>query len=255
VGSAPLGVDVDASTDTVYVGDDNGNTVSVIDGATNTVTATVPVGTNPSSVSVDAYTDTVYAANLGDNTVSVIDGATNTVTATVPVGSDPEAVSVDPSTDTIYVANFSNTVSVIDGATNTVTATVPVGTNPDSVSVDASTHAAYVTNINGRTVSVITSVTTGPLQITTTSLPAASVGQRYSFQLQATGGTAPYSWNKYRPKGSGALPHGLSLSRSGLISGTPKKAGTFTIVVKCLQATAHPNKTLATQALTITVNP
>ena len=90
----------------------------------------------------------------------------------------------------------------------------------------------------------------GPLQIATTSLPPATVGQPYSFQLQATGGTPPYTWNKHLPKGRGALPPRLSISKGGLISGTPKKAGTYTMVVKCLQSTAHPNKTLATQELT-----
>ena len=77
----------------------------------------------------------------------------------------------------------------------------------------------------------------GPSQITTTSLPDATVGQPYSVQLQALGGTPPYTINKCGPKGMGVLPRGLSLSRSGLISGTPKQTGTFIIVVKCLDVT------------------
>ncbi len=90
--------------------------------------------------------------------------------------------------------------------------------------------------------------------ITTTSLPAATVGIPYSFQLQATGGTPPYTWNKYGPVGSGTLPISLRISKSGLISGIPKRAGTFTIVVKCLDTT-HSHKTQATQELTLAVNP
>ena len=34
----------------------------------------------------------------------------------------------------------------------------------------------------------------------------------------------------------------MTLSRSGLISGTPKRAGTYTIVVKCLDS-SHSHKT------------
>ena len=61
--------------------------VSVIDGGTNTVVATVPVGTWPDGVAVNPTTNRIYVANCDSNNVSVIDGATNTVVATVPVGS------------------------------------------------------------------------------------------------------------------------------------------------------------------------
>ena len=82
---------VDPGTHTVYVTNRNDDTVSVIDGSTHTVTATVPVGKSPDGVAVDPGTHTVYVTNqLSDGTVSVIDGSTRTVTATVPVGNAPE---------------------------------------------------------------------------------------------------------------------------------------------------------------------
>ena len=67
------------------------NTVSVIDTATNNVTATVPVGDYPLGVAVNLEGTKVYVANEESNTVSVIDTATNKVIATVPVGKDPVA--------------------------------------------------------------------------------------------------------------------------------------------------------------------
>lgn len=90
--------------------------------------------------------------------------------------------------------------------------------------------------------------------ITTRSLPSGTLNRPYYFQLEATGGTLPYTWNKYGPVGSGRLPLGLSLSKSGLISGTPQRTGTFTITVKCLDST-HSHKTQATQELTLIINP
>ncbi|MBI4260877.1 MAG: hypothetical protein HY658_09965, partial [Actinobacteria bacterium] len=55
--------------------------------------------------------------------------------------------------------------------------------------------------------------------ITTTSLPAATPGQPYQAQLQATGGDGSgYTWLLCP---GWALPAGLALSATGLISGTP----------------------------------
>jgi YVTN family beta-propeller protein len=86
--------------------------VSVIDGATNTVTTTIGVGNAPVAVGVDPATNTAYVTNENDRSVSVIDGATNTVTTTIGVSRAPVAVGVDPATSTAYVAN-GNSVSVI----------------------------------------------------------------------------------------------------------------------------------------------
>jgi YVTN family beta-propeller protein len=58
VGSSPLGAAADPAAGTVYVTNDEDNTVSVIDAATRTVTATIPVGTNPKAVAADPATGT-----------------------------------------------------------------------------------------------------------------------------------------------------------------------------------------------------
>lgn len=88
--------------------------------------------------------------------------------------------------------------------------------------------------------------------ITTTSLPSATRGQPYSKQLAATGGTTPYSWKRI-----GTLPKGLSLSSTGLLSGTPRvtdAAGPypFSVKVTTAQAPGHPSQS-ATQALSLTL--
>ena len=65
------------------------------------------------------------------------------------------------------------------------------------------------------------------LSIETTSLPNASVGAAYDVSLSASGGVAPYTWSL---AGSSA-PAWLSLSPSGVLSGTPSAAGSWTIEV------------------------
>ena len=64
-----------------YVANGGDNTVSIIDTATNTVTAAVPVGGFPTAIAVTPNGAFAYVANSGSNTVSVINMATNTVTA------------------------------------------------------------------------------------------------------------------------------------------------------------------------------
>jgi YVTN family beta-propeller protein len=70
--------------------------VSVVDTATNTVSATIPVGNGPVGVAVKPDGSEVYVADVVVNTVSVIDAATNTVIATIPGGNAPAGVIIQP---------------------------------------------------------------------------------------------------------------------------------------------------------------
>src|SRR4029077_538040 len=87
-----------------------------------------------------------------------------------------------------------------------------------------------------------------PLVINTTSLADGVVGAPYTQTLSATGGDANYTWSL----SSGTLPAGLSLSTSGVISGTPtavSAGASFTVQV---QDTGMPQQT-KTQLLSIRV--
>jgi len=69
-----------------------------------------------------------------------------------------------------------------------------------------------------------------PLVITNLSdaLAPGTVAVTYQIQLFANGGVRPYSWSVV----AGQLPPGLSLSRSGLISGTPTTPGVFAFTAR-----------------------
>src|SRR5262249_43923096 len=130
-----------------YVTNFVSGTVSVIDTATNTVVATVPVGSFPRGVAITPDGTHAYVANSVSGTLSVIDTATNTVVATVPMGSFPFWVAITPDGTHAYVTNFdSTTVSVIATATNTVVATVPVESQFRLAITPDGTHV-YVTGI------------------------------------------------------------------------------------------------------------
>jgi YVTN family beta-propeller protein len=129
------------------VANSNINTVSVIDTATNIVTATVNVGVNPDRIVVSPDGKKVYVVNSADGTISVIDTATNTVTAIVSVGQDVGAVTFSSDGSQIYVLKgnfFSNegTVSIIDAATNVVKTTVNLGSLPNQIAIGNVPHKA-----------------------------------------------------------------------------------------------------------------
>ena len=81
------------------------------------------------------------------------------------------------------------------------------------------------------------------LVITTPSpLPGGAAGTAYSLQLAASGGSGAYTW----ALSGGSLPPGLTLSPSGLISGTPSTSGTFDFTAQVTDsASASAIKSLA----------
>ena len=99
-GYLPRAVAVNSATSRVYVRNESSDSgeqgnVSVIDGATNEIIATVPVGQSGwpySEVAVDDTANRVYVVSRGDKTLAVIDGATHQVLTTIE---GVEVVAVD----------------------------------------------------------------------------------------------------------------------------------------------------------------
>ena len=79
------------------------------------------------------------------------------------------------------------------------------------------------------------------------ALPNGTAGQSYAYQLQAQGGTQPYTWSL-----TGRLPSGLRLSTAGLISGRAgnNAAGTYTFTVRVTDRAQQS----ASKSLTLTIN-
>ena len=90
-----LGTATSQAQTRAYVTNQLDNTVSVIDTATNTVLATIPVGAVPVGVAITPDGTRAYVTNAGDNTVLVIDTATNTVVASIPAA-NPQEVAITP---------------------------------------------------------------------------------------------------------------------------------------------------------------
>lgn len=68
-------------------------------------------------------------------------------------------------------------------------------------------------------------------------LPDGAQGLAYSQQLNASGGTLPYAWT---PADTGLNGTGLTLSGTGLLSGTPTNSGTVTFTAKVTDSSVLP---------------
>jgi uncharacterized protein (TIGR03437 family) len=92
----PKGIAINPAGTRVYVANGDGNTVTVIDTATNTTSGSVTMGSNtasrpstllkPYGVSVSPAGTRAYVTNYFSNIVSVIDTSTNTVVGSVNMG-------------------------------------------------------------------------------------------------------------------------------------------------------------------------
>ena len=143
-----------------YIPNAYSDNVSVIDTESNTIVATVRVGSYPVGVAVNALGTRVYVINVDDASVSVIDATTNTVIATVPVSPNPSGVAVHPAGNWVYVGSVKgNTVSVLSAATNTVVATVPLGSSAMGIAVDPAGARVYVSGPYANGVWVIDTAT------------------------------------------------------------------------------------------------
>jgi hypothetical protein len=86
------------------------------------------------------------------------------------------------------------------------------------------------------------------LAITPGSLASGFVGTQYSVTLVPSGGTPPYTLTSV-----GDMPPGLTLSSTGLLSGTPTYAGDFFIGLQVTDS-ASPSNTLLDNRYEITIN-
>lgn len=171
VGQQPMAIAVNEVTNKAYVINHGGSSVSVIDGKTRTVVATVNTGGGPEGLAVNPVTNRIYVASPGGSSVTVIDGATDTVAATVKTGSYPQAVAVNTATNKIYVVNnYAHSITVIDGATNEA-AIVRVGQGPRGIVANPATNKIYTANYGSRDASEIDGATNAVTAIPTGKHP------------------------------------------------------------------------------------
>jgi len=111
-----------------YTANNLDNTVSVIDGTSNQVVATIGVANEPDVLCWNAVHNKVYCASPFTNWVSVIDGAGDTLIRKVRVRGSPCSMEYSPTSDKLYVVSFDdNIIRVYDGASDTLLTEIGTG--------------------------------------------------------------------------------------------------------------------------------
>lgn len=234
-------------------------------GGTPPYSWSIITGTLPQVLTLDAASGAITGTPSGPGTsftVQVKDSAAATATQPLSIVVNPTITTNSPLPGGTAGVPYSQTLTA-SGGVLPYTWSVKSGGLPGGLTLNAPSASSVMLsgtpNTSGTftfTVQVNDSATgvgtkqfsltiAGGLIITTApTLPGGTVGTAYSQTLMAAGGTQPYTWSQ-----TGSLPSGLSLSSTGVISGTPSAAGTATFTAKV----ADSGGATATKAFTITI--
>jgi YVTN family beta-propeller protein len=233
---------VNTTTNMVYVGNNTPNAtgIVVINGATNTVTTTVPsVVFNSASwgVAVNSTTNKIYVTNNNNDTVTVIDGVSNIAGALASPG-EPQAIAINSAINRVYVANSTDgTVTVIDGVANQ-TATIAVGSEPSAIGVSASSNLVFVANTASSSLSVIDPSKSG------------AVAPTVSITYPANGSVVSQTVTIAATASAGLALAGVQFAIDGVPLGSQVTSAPYTMSWNTLSATngSHVIKAVATDS-------
>lgn len=145
----------------IYVANLRDGTVSVVDGATNEIISTIPVGDDPIYLACNLENNKIYVVNYGYpgiSSVSIIDSNADTLITTINLTQLQRSALWVPNFNKVYIAGGgpAGKVTVLDGNTNMILKVIDgIGFSPVGIAYNSVNQKIYVTNYQSNTVSVI----------------------------------------------------------------------------------------------------
>jgi len=243
-----------------------------VTGTALTTTTTVMWGATPlttnyvSPTQIQALVPASLLAAAGSVNIWVVSAAGTSTSSTFTINqAPPQICGLNPSmalagegafTLTIYGNYFTPTSTSMWGsiplATTYISSTQLTAFVPAKLIASAGSSSITVTTAIGTSPSAIFAILAGtaPPSITTSTMPAGTVGLAYTGPIQVTGGVPGYSWT------TTGLPSNFTYFRTSgstlVITGTPAEAGPITFQVS---ARDTANNIAGPITLTINVNP
>jgi len=132
---------IDSATNQIIAWDYQSHNVFVLDGSTEKIVKTIPVGSsNPGFLLMDPTKNLAYMAL---DAVYVLDPTGGTVVATIALPNPAVAAAINPAKGRLYVLS-SQHISVIDTTKNSVIINIPTTGTPTAVTVNPVTGNFYV---------------------------------------------------------------------------------------------------------------
>jgi YVTN family beta-propeller protein len=197
VETAPIG-----SAGTLYVTNEVGGDLSVVDVANRKVVATIPLGKRPRGIRASPDGTLLYVSLSGSpiagpgvdasklpppdkraDGIGIVDVKARRLRTVLPGGSDPEQAAVSADGTRLYIANEdTGQVTVLNAENGDVVGTVKVGGEPEGVNLEPDGKAVWVTSEEDSAVFVIDTakprvrkkIEVGPRPRSTTFLPDGS---------------------------------------------------------------------------------
>jgi PQQ-dependent catabolism-associated beta-propeller protein len=135
-----------APTGRIFVSNEKGNSISVINGSTLEVESTVEIGDRPRGIGLSPDGSELYVAVSEENKIKVVDPVSLEVLREFEAGSDPETFAVHPNGN-IYISNEDDAkATVFNPKTGEQIAEIKVGLEPEGVAISPDGSRVIVTS-------------------------------------------------------------------------------------------------------------
>ena len=152
-GQSPDAIVYEPNHREVYVFNHAGNSCTVIDAQTATVSTTIQLSGKPEFATVDLTAGRIYCNIEDKSEVAVIDTSKHEVIARWPVapGEEPSGMALDARHHRLFAGCHNKTMVMLDTETGKVITNVPIGEGVDGCEFDESTQLAFASCGDGTT--------------------------------------------------------------------------------------------------------